>query len=142
MFKISISDSLSATDSAVEIHSILSPFSKCETNLMKSVDGVVVTETYERKRFLIATQKSVAVYAQLTREYASLYGGNLLFTVYIEKIDTTGLFTPRNHQRLLIKKILGAYLKSCFSLNCNINVNIFAAPNPEYVIIVLKFNNF
>lgn len=111
-----------------------------------SDNTIDVHYTMLHKRLLLAFQipadkddikESVCIVAGvLACEYTSfdIDEKPLLHTLYISRIDTTGLLNPRHHQRPLVQCLLKGYISDIRTRSqCAVRVHVLALSNPEYM---------
>ncbi|KAI3656103.1 hypothetical protein MP638_001244 [Amoeboaphelidium occidentale] len=137
--KLSITSSTEHQNESSEVKfvTIVSKHEKLGPDFLKSNNGKNIKETLISKRLLLALQNGRLVFGMQSFEYISYYEDSdhsPLVTVYISRIDTTGLFEPRKHQRDFITIVITAYLdlmkQSCYGA---LKVHILARANPSYL---------
>lgn len=98
-------------------------------------------ERLYRKRLILVFQKSVLVIGMSVQEYCRKANNSAEMTrSYIQYIDTTGLYQPRQYQSQLTKSLVSAYISYCHQqLRCA-SIHLMASAKPSFLFAGSEFN--
>lgn len=98
-------------------------------------------EYLSRKHLILVYQGSQIVLGMTAFEYAYKSSGSSQHSsrAYIQYVDTTGLFTPRQGQSLLTKSLLRAYLNYCKTILNVGSIHLLSSAKPAFLFAGSEF---
>ena len=133
-------DSRLLTKMKLKLATVASPLAEAP-DFIKTCHQQPCARSQCRRRLILlfqdtAPSKTIPVCGLYAYEYMSFNSADepLQRTLYISKVDSTGLLQPRHVQRKLIETILEAYVSWLLSLDTvPVHIHVLSLSNPEYL---------